>query len=208
MLTVKTIVVGLYEENCYLLIDSKSKEVLIFDPGAEVDKITHFIEQEQLVPKGLLLTHGHGDHIGAVRDILEKYEIPLYAGKEEAPMLADANLNLSAALGLNITTPKPEFLLDDGQQIEISGFSLKVIATPGHSPGGVCYYAESDSILFTGDTLFYGSIGRTDFPGCSTSQLLSSIKRHPLRPSYLVSICHQGLVIPLSRLRFASIHLP
>lgn len=171
----KSIIVGLYEVNCYLYWNEKTFEGIIIDPGADFDQIKKEIENNEIKPIAVLLTHGHGDHIAAVSEILEHYKIPLYAGEKELPLLLDANLNMSAGMGVNITTPRPEFLVADNEILNFPGFSIKVLATPGHSPGGVCFYDEKNMNLFTGDTLFFSSIGRTDFPGCSMNDLLDSI---------------------------------
>ncbi len=172
---IETIVVSMFETNCYLAYDSKTKEGVIIDPGDEAERIIKKIEDIGMMPKFLLLTHGHGDHIGGVNDILEKYKIPLYAGKGEEVLLDSSEKNMSGSIGAPVTCPMPERLLADGDIIEFGSIKLAVIQTPGHSPGGVCYHSED--ILYCGDTLFYGSIGRTDFPGCSHEQLIDSIIR-------------------------------
>lgn len=177
MISLETIVVGSFEVNCYLYRLENSKDTVIIDPGADYDRICNVVESKMLNPVAVMLTHGHIDHIAAVGDVMEKYQIPLFAGKGEEQLLSDSTANLSAMWGQPITTPKPKKLLEDSEYISLAGIDFKVLATPGHSPGGVCYLDEKHNVLFTGDTLFYGSIGRTDFPGCSTEQLLDSIKR-------------------------------
>ena len=170
------IIVGSYEVNCSLYFDESSKDGVIIDPGADADRIISQIDSLGLTPKAVLLTHGHSDHIGAVREIIEKYQIPLYAGKDEKELLASATANMSAFMGLDITTPPADYWLSDEDMISIGNMTLRVLHTPGHSPGGVCFLDEVENLLFCGDTLFYGSIGRTDFPGCSHEKLINSIR--------------------------------
>lgn len=169
-------VVGDYQVNCSLYWDKETLEGVIIDPGADGKKIVSAIEKIGFRPQGVLLTHGHSDHIGGVREVIEKFKIPLYANKHEEQLLADSTANMSAFLGLDITTPPADVWLDDEQVVQIGPVLFRVLHTPGHSPGGVCYLDEKANLLFCGDTLFYGSIGRTDFPGCSTELLLNSIR--------------------------------
>lgn len=173
---IKTIVVGIFEVNCYLYWDESTSDGVIIDPGADFDTIKSEVEKAGFLPKGLLLTHGHGDHIGAVKETLEYYDIPLYAGEGEEELLTNAQKNLSATMGINLTTPLPNRLLKDEESINTGTLNFKILATPGHSPGGICYLDEINNILFCGDTLFFSSIGRTDFPGCSHQQLIDSIQ--------------------------------
>ncbi len=170
---VATLVVGMFETNCYLPYDENSKKCAIIDPGDEPDRIFEEIDKHGLTPEVILLTHGHGDHVGAVVEMIHKYGIPLFAGRGEESLLASPEKNMSAAVGLPVVCPPPKSYLVEDDTVNIGHVSFKVIQTPGHSPGGVCYLHEDH--LFCGDTLFYGSIGRTDFPGCSHEQLISSI---------------------------------
>lgn len=171
------LVVGAYQVNCSLYFDEISKEGVIIDPGADGQTIIDAVSELGFRPKAVLLTHGHSDHIGAVREILEKYNIPLYAGKDEKELLANSTTNMSSFLGLDITTPPADFWLSDEETISIGSVNFRVLHTPGHSPGGLCFLDETENLLFCGDTLFYGSIGRTDFPGCSHEKLIDSIRR-------------------------------
>jgi len=169
-------VVGSFGVNCYLFWDEDSLDAVIIDPGDEKDTIIAEIDKHSLTPKAILLTHGHSDHIAAVEAVKKEYDIPLYVGKGEEGLLANPSANMSSFFDKPIVVPLPEFLVTDEQLLSIGTLTLKVLSTPGHSPGGVCYYDEPGGVLFTGDTLFAGSIGRTDFPGCSTGLLLDSIK--------------------------------
>lgn len=120
------------------------------------------------------MTHGHFDHIGAVRELVRSFPMPVYAGRQEEKLLSDPQLNLSAAYGAPVTVKAPH-LLDDGQEISLLGRKWKVIATPGHTEGSVCYYVEQEKALFSGDTLFCESYGRTDFPTGSGRALRDSV---------------------------------
>lgn len=175
-MNVHTIIVGEFEVNCYLYWEQDSKEGVIIDPGANSSTIINEIEELGITPIAILLTHGHSDHIGAVTKLKDQYAIPLYAGKGEEELLSSPTANLSAMLGLDIKAPPAEQWLVDEQVLSVGPVELRVLATPGHSPGGICYLDEKHNNLFCGDTLFYGSVGRTDFPGCSHQQLITSIE--------------------------------
>ncbi|MGL4453390.1 MAG: MBL fold metallo-hydrolase [Sarcina sp.] len=164
----KSVPVGAYQENTYFLIDETTNEAVIFDPGAEEELIFAIIERLNIKPKMILLTHGHFDHVGAVKEVKNKYNIPLYINKADEEMR-----KVDSQLFGEI--PKVDGYLNDGDKFTFgNGKEIKVITTPGHTPGGVCFLCED--ILITGDTLFNGSIGRTDFTGGDFNTLLSSIK--------------------------------
>lgn len=168
-----SLIVGMFETNCYLVFDPVKSEGVIIDPGDEADRILKELNRLEFDPKMILLTHGHADHIGAVTEIQDNFKIPLYAGRGEESLLRSAAENFSSMVGNPVVISSPEKLLGDGDEITFGSVSLSVIQTPGHSPGGICFY--TDGYVFCGDTLFYGSVGRTDFPGCSHEQLLESI---------------------------------
>ncbi|RKX22046.1 MAG: MBL fold metallo-hydrolase [Candidatus Zixiibacteriota bacterium] len=172
---ISTIVVGPFAVNCYLLWDDNGEGVIV-DPGAEKDKIIETVNKAGFSPKAILLTHGHGDHIAAVADIKVKYNIPLYIGNGEEDLLKNPSANVSAYFDEPIIAPDADYLLEDKQIVKFGSIEFQILSTPGHSPAGICYLNEKENLLFTGDTLFAGSIGRTDFPGCSTEKLLSSIR--------------------------------
>lgn len=183
--------VGPCEVNCYLFWNEETKDGVIIDPGADGGAIAKAIAAQKLEPKAVLLTHGHGDHIGAVREIMERFSLPLYASAEELPLLLNPAANLSAFMGHAVSTPKPDVLISDEQIVSFGALHLRVLATPGHSPGGVCFLDETDGVLFCGDALFQGSIGRTDLPGCSHETLIESIQRKILTLPDAV-ICYPG----------------
>lgn len=173
---IETMVLGDVRTNCYLLINEETKEALVVDPADRADVIVRKLIDEGLTLKAILLTHGHGDHILAVGDLKKQFGVKVYAAKAEEALLSDAAQNLSKALFGIAVTVKPDILLEDGQEFEAAGIRLRMLHTPGHTPGGCCYYQAEEKILFSGDTLFCGSIGRTDFPGGSLSKLTRSVK--------------------------------
>ena len=175
MIHVEFMVVGPVSTNCYFLVNDELKEVAIVDPGDRADKIKAYIAQEQLKPVAILLTHGHFDHMMAVDQLREKFGCKVYLSKEEEELIKDPQQNVSAMFGRPIATSADEFV-EDGQQLQIAGFQIEVLATPGHTKGGVCYYLKEQEIAFSGDTIFEGSVGRSDFPGGSASELIRSIK--------------------------------
>lgn len=173
---IEMMVLGDVRTNCYLLINEETKEALVVDPADRADVIVRKLIDEGLTLKAILLTHGHGDHILAVGDLKKQFGVKVYAAKAEEALLSDAAQNLSKALFGIVVTVKPDILLEDGQEFEAAGIRLRMLYTPGHTPGGCCYYQAEEKILFSGDTLFCGSIGRTDFPGGSLSELVRSVK--------------------------------
>ena len=191
MKELRTLVVGPFAVNCYLYWDPESKDGIIIDPGLEAERIFAQVEKAGFTPKAILLTHGHGDHIAAVGAVKEHYDIPLYVGNGEEELLANPSANVSALIGEPITAPPADHLLDDEQPLSIGSINFRVLATPGHSPGGVCYLDENEAILFCGDTLFAGSIGRYDFPGCSLEKLMESIDQKIMKLPDDV-ICYPG----------------
>ncbi len=167
---------GLLQTNCYLLYDEKSKECIIFDPGAESEKLMTVLEREQLKPLAIFLTHAHFDHIGAVDQIRDHYQIPVYIHELEAEWLTDANLNGSLRYEMVPINGKPaDHLITAEGRIEIGPFTLQLFETPGHSPGSLSYYVKEVKAVFSGDTLFSGGIGRTDLLGGDQDVLIESI---------------------------------
>jgi hydroxyacylglutathione hydrolase len=172
----KTVVVGPFEVNCYLYWDGASKDAVILDPGGHENLILEIVASSGTTPRAILLTHGHGDHIAAVGTVKEKMKIPLYLGKGDESLLANPGDLVSSFYGRPVHSPPADFLVTDEQLLAFGTIALRVLATPGHSPGGVCYLDEREGVLFCGDTLFHGSVGRTDLPGGSYDQLLESIR--------------------------------
>lgn len=162
-MNIKTLVVGPIGTNCYIVSDNNSSSAFIIDAGANPDRIFSAIEQSGLDVKDILTTHGHFDHVTAVKEIREKLKAPFLIHSEDVFMLAPSLL--------------PDGLLDEGLILTAGGLSLKVIHTPGHSPGCICLYSEKDGILFSGDTLFYADHGRCDLPGSSYKKMIKSLSK-------------------------------
>ena len=167
MLNLKTVPAGVYEANCYILVDSETKDCAIIDAGGDAGKISAAVESMQGNPKYLLLTHGHFDHVGGVKEICSKYDIPFYISKTDEEYMEKDN----SVFG---TLPKASGYLKEGDVVKLGSREIKVIETPGHTKGGLCFLI--DGKVFTGDTLFQGSIGRTDFIGGDMKEIISSIK--------------------------------
>lgn len=169
--------VGMIGTNCYIMKNEETNEGVIVDPGADAGRILDAVQELQLVKVGgILVTHAHGDHIGALEEVRQATKAPVYISAKDAPALADPDANLIRWLGMDAQIGKPEFVLEDDQIIEVAGFKFKCLLTPGHTPGGMCFYNEENKLAFSGDTIFCESIGRTDFPGGSYKQLLESIR--------------------------------
>jgi glyoxylase-like metal-dependent hydrolase (beta-lactamase superfamily II) len=174
-LRVERVVVGALEVNCYIVLDEKSKEGIVIDPGAEGRRIVRIIEGESINLKYIINTHGHVDHIGANRDVKNAFPDALLAiGEFDLPLLRNAMNSYIAMMVGAKESPEPDLLLKEGDIIEFGECTLKVIHTPGHTPGSICLLTEG--IVFTGDTLFAGSIGRVDLPMSQPEKLIPSIK--------------------------------
>lgn len=148
---------------------------MIFDPGAEGKELAEHIRKDGLKPTAILLTHGHFDHAGAANILSKEFNIPVYAHEGEADTLRNPDKNLSP-MAYAKESYDADIFLKDGEEIVLAGFLLKVLHTPGHTEGGCCYYVPTERIVFSGDTLFAESVGRTDFPGGSMSQIVHSIQ--------------------------------
>ncbi|MDO7789019.1 MBL fold metallo-hydrolase [Desulforamulus aquiferis] len=167
--------VGNLEANCYIIGCSETGESAVIDPGDEVERILERLSQQGLKNTAIILTHGHADHIGAVGQLKKATNAPVMIHSQDGTMLTNPALNLSSWLGEQLAFKPADRLLEDGDQIQIGNLILDVIHTPGHTPGGICLKLGGQ--VFTGDTLFAQSIGRSDFPGGSQATLISSIKK-------------------------------
>lgn len=189
-LEIRQFVVGMAATNCYLAINTKTKEALIVDPGAGAAAISSEIEKLAVRPAAILLTHGHFDHAGDAAALSAAYGISVYAHEKERETLEDPRVNLSAGM---LGEPKgyaADVYVRDEQELDLASFHLRVLFTPGHTAGGCCYYIPMEDLLFSGDTLFCGSVGRTDFPGGSMSVLVRSIR------DKLMTLPEQTTVLP------------
>lgn len=164
---IKTILAGMYEENCYLIMDEDTKELGIIDPGGQANLLVDEIKNLDGKPKFILLTHGHMDHVGGVVELASKLNLPFYINKADEEFSQKDNFVFEAL-------PKASGYLNEGDTLNLGKHVIKVIETPGHTPGGVCFLV--DDKLFTGDTLFQCSVGRSDFPGGNGMQLIKNIK--------------------------------
>lgn len=188
-MNIKRLTVGPVQTNCYIVSDKGN--CVIIDPGAESIKISQFIAEEKLNVRAILLTHGHFDHIMAVDELKNKYQIKVYAYKDEEKLLEDAVINCSANIGYSYVT-KADVYLDDGDDIAFDDIKFKVISTPGHTAGSCCYYMYENGILFAGDTLFFGSMGRTDLPTGNEELIYKSLRKLVDLPAETKVYCGHG----------------
>ena len=175
-LTTASLTVGELAVNCWFLVNEDRKEALVFDAGDEAERIRSYAEQKGWKIAGILLTHGHADHMGGAEELKRLTEAEIYALAEEEPLLKNGKTNLSVYIMRRVITMEADEYVRDGQELTLSGIRLKVLRTPGHTPGGCCFYCEEAGCVFAGDTLFQGSVGRSDFPGGSMSELVRSVK--------------------------------
>lgn len=169
--------VGVFAENCYILGCEDSREAVVIDPGDEVPRICDTLKRWELSVRWVCLTHAHIDHVGGVRELKEAVGGEVLLHPREEPLLQ--NLPMQAALfGVPLHgTSKPDRLVLEGEVIRFGGYEMRVVETPGHSPGGVCFLLVDQRVAFVGDTLFAGSVGRTDLAGGSFDTLVESIQR-------------------------------
>lgn len=172
---IKSMTLGMVATNCYLIINKETKEALFIDPADNALRISNVIEENVCTLKAILLTHGHFDHIMALNELKKRYNVPVYAHEEEEDVLKQSSLNMSGMIG-QIYTTQADIYVKDGEHLKLAGLDIIVLHTPGHTKGGVCYYLPEEKVLMSGDTLFHCSIGRTDFPTGSMSQLVRSVK--------------------------------
>jgi len=166
-IVVKPIISAPFQENGYVVHRKNESECFVVDPGLEPWSFIEFLKKKEFTPVALLITHGHGDHIGGLVAIREKWEsAKIYVGELDSEKLTDPVRNLSATFGISLTTPVADVLLRDGDKLELAGISLEVRHVPGHCKGHVVYWipTEPKGILFVGDVIFQDSIGRNDFP--------------------------------------------
>lgn len=171
---IESIVTGSFMENAWILGDEENKHAIIFDPGDNVSNIIGKMNELNLTPVFILNTHTHPDHLGAAAELQKRFDLPFAIHEDELPTFNSAK-NTAQFLGLlNFQLPEVTTFLSDGQVLEINNLHLQVLHTPGHTPGSICFL--NGKHLFSGDTLFQGSVGRTDLPGGSMKQLGDSLK--------------------------------
>lgn len=174
----KGITVGPLAANCYILADEDNKVAAVVDPGGDPDVILEEINQNSFSVKWIILTHGHSDHIGGLARIKEVTDAQIALHEADQDMLTSSVKNLSMFMGKGFSSPPADVILKGGEKIVIGDLRLEIIHTPGHTPGSISI--KAGNLLLTGDTLFEGSVGRTDFPGGSMEELLDSIKNRLL----------------------------
>ena len=165
---------GIYAANCYLVYDEDTKEGIVIDPGGDVDDIIAQIDKLYLKIKYIVLTHGHGDHIAGVEGLKSYTKADIAVHKDDKALVKDGSKNLSSMMATGTVEFDPDILLNEDDIIKFGNLEAHVIHTPGHTPGGISLKIEN--ALFTGDTLFAGSIGRTDFEYGSFEDIMNSIK--------------------------------
>ncbi len=170
----KPFVLGPLETNTYVLLDKETRKAAVIDPAAEDDGLSRYLEANASSVEKILLTHGHFDHIGGVPGLRSRWKTEVGIHPLDADMLVHPDENLSVFLGLSFHAGEADLLLEDGQEIAVGSLRIRVLHTPGHTPGSLCFAGEGFALV--GDTLFRHSVGRTDFRGSSMEQLLQSIR--------------------------------
>ncbi len=174
-MVIKKLVVGQLEENCYIVADENTSEAMVIDPGDEPDRIMDVIKENNFKVNTIVCTHAHFDHVGVIGDIQKATGAKILINERDMELYVKVK-DQAALWGFSLDDmPPPGGFLDEGDDLTIGGLAFKIMHTPGHSPGGICLVGEG--IVISGDTLFQGSVGRTDFHGGSISQLKESFRR-------------------------------
>lgn len=169
--------VTVFQQNCSLLWCEESRQAALIDPGGESERLIDVIERQGVVLSKILLTHGHLDHVGAARELADHYQVPIIGPHHEDKFLFDALREQSFRFGFPECTPfLPDSWLKEGERVSIGNFQLSVLFCPGHTPGHIVFFCQEMKLAWVGDVLFYGSIGRTDFPRGNHQQLIDSIR--------------------------------
>ncbi|MDD2447053.1 MAG: MBL fold metallo-hydrolase [Tissierellia bacterium] len=182
------ITAGIYAVNCYIVYSNKTKDTIVIDPGGDAGEIIKFIDENNLNLKYIVLTHGHGDHIGGVPELKSYYNVPLLIHEDDVELLIDCNKNLSNMMAMGCIEMHPDAELKHNDVIEFGDINAQVLHTPGHTKGGISLKIANNVI--SGDTLFNSSIGRSDLYGGNTETLIDSIK------SQLMTLPEDTIVLP------------
>jgi glyoxylase-like metal-dependent hydrolase (beta-lactamase superfamily II) len=185
-----SIEVGALQTNAYIFFNADSRGCFIIDPGADGERIKALIAGEGLLPRAVVLTHAHADHVGAVSELTRHFQIPLWVHAAEAGFMHGPLNREIAALFVIDLPPAADRLLADGENLSLDGLELQVIHSPGHTPGSILLYG--DGLLFTGDTLFRGDVGRTDLPGGDEDEMRSSLEKFRSFPPRTVILPGHG----------------
>ena len=193
MIQIERILTGPLSVNTYIAWANGQDRCVVIDPS-DAEKVKAYMKEKGLKLERILLTHGHFDHIMGVKELKEGCGAPVCIHEAEKDWFGNGEANLGAAFRVKVPYCEPDILFHDGDTFHAAGLDFKVLATPGHSPGGVCYLVEDEHVIFSGDTLFCMSVGRSDFPYSSTEDLYYSItgKLFPLRGDYRVLPGHSG----------------
>ena len=174
---IEKFVTGIISTNCYIVTNEETKETVIVDPANLSKAMIGYIEEEELVIKAILLTHAHFDHIMGIDKVIDRYgEMPVYVEESDLELLHTPSMNESTVYTNGYSYPGGD-VIHDGDVLHLIGEDFRVIHTPGHTKGSCCYYIKDEGVLFSGDTLFCGSVGRTDFPGGSSAEIVRSLHK-------------------------------
>ena len=188
---IKKLVVGSLENNCYIIADEKTNECFITDPGDEPDRILDLIHKNNLIMKYIICTHAHFDHVAAIPEIKEETKARIVLHSDDLNIYRSTK-DQAAAWGYEMDPlPEPDIFVSEGDILEVGSLKFEVLHTPGHTQGGICIYGEG--IVITGDTLFAGSVGRTDLQGGDISKLKKSFKRLMSLPDEVKVLAGHGL---------------
>lgn len=168
-----SMVLGPVMTNCYIVYDSETRDAMVIDPAWNYRKIDQALQDNQLHLQFIFLTHGHADHIGALQELRNYKNVPVYVGKGDVDLISNSRNNLSMFMGKEIKCESPDYVVTDGEIITLGHLKFTALETPGHTPGGISLYGEE--VVFSGDTLFRYSVGRTDLYGGSAKTLIDSI---------------------------------
>lgn len=187
---IKRVVVGPLQVNCYILACPETGEAAIIDPGDDAEEIASAVRESGLKPVYIINTHGHPDHVSANAALKREFGLKIVSSPLDAALMQSGSDLLSLMGVMTVPSPPPDVTVQDGDTIDIGDIRLEVLHTPGHTEGGICLYLLGEGVLFTGDTLFAGSVGRTDFPGGSWPELERSIRER------IYSLPEETVVLP------------
>lgn len=174
---IRNAIIGMCATNTYFVWNEENNEGIIIDPAGDQERIFDRVNQYGFKVVAILITHGHFDHVFALDEVRNKYKVPAYIGINEKEVLATPNLNLTSSFLGRFISLEADVYLNDGEEFTLAGMNIRAIEVPGHTVGGMCYYFVDDNVVFSGDTLFAGSVGRSDFPGGSGRALVLGIQK-------------------------------